>query len=42
MKEGGGGALELSQQKTKRVVRNTCGEGEKKRLKTDRRVMERF
>lgn len=24
------GALELSQQETKRVVRNTCGEGEKK------------
>lgn len=34
--------VEPSQQKTKRVVRNTCGEGERKRVKTDRRVMEWF
>lgn len=36
MKRGevGKRTLELSQQKTKRVVRNTCGEGEKERVKT--------
>lgn len=34
--------LELSQKKTKGVVRHTCGEGQKKRVKRVRRVMERF
>lgn len=38
----GKSVVELSQAKTKRVVRNTCGEGGRKRVKTDRRVMEWF